>query len=145
MGAAAAQLAHEIKNPLGSIRLGVEMLRQYTTSDEGEKTISLVERGIHHLNKLVVDVTQFSRHRHLDLADTDLRDVINSSIELVMDRVHEKETPLTIDFHAAPIHCKCISPTFSRLQPTWLEFAESACHAVSPSWTDTVCRSVCSC
>jgi signal transduction histidine kinase len=106
VGAAAAQLAHEIKNPLGSIRLGVEMLRQYTTSDEGEKTISLVERGIHHLNKMVVDVTQFSRHRHLDLADTDLREVINSSIELVMDRVHEKETPLTIDFDATPIHGK---------------------------------------
>ncbi|HYX29563.1 MAG TPA: hypothetical protein VE863_13435, partial [Pyrinomonadaceae bacterium] len=30
VGSAAAQLAHEIKNPLGSIRLGVEMLRQYT-------------------------------------------------------------------------------------------------------------------
>jgi signal transduction histidine kinase len=106
VGAAAAQLAHEIKNPLGSIRLGVEMLRQYTTSDEGEKTISLVERGIHHLNKLVVDVTQFSRRRQLDLAETDLREVINSSIELVMDRVHEKETPLTIDFDAAPIRGK---------------------------------------
>jgi signal transduction histidine kinase len=106
VGAAAAQLAHEIKNPLGSIRLGVEMLRQYTTSDEGEKTISLVERGIHHLNKLVVDVTQFSRRRQLDLAETDLCDVINSSIELVMDRVHEKETPLTIDFDAAPIRGK---------------------------------------
>src|SRR5213078_3556261 len=48
VGSAAAQLAHEIKNPLGSIRLGVEMLRQYTTVPEAEKTISLVERGIHH-------------------------------------------------------------------------------------------------
>lgn len=97
VGSAAAQLAHEIKNPLGSIRLGVEMLRQYTTP-EAESTISLVERGIHHLNKLVVDVTQFSRHRHLDRTEVDLRDLINSSVELVMDRVHEKETPLTIDF-----------------------------------------------
>jgi signal transduction histidine kinase len=106
VGAAAAQLAHEIKNPLGSIRLGVEMLRQHTTSHEGEKTISLVERGIHHLNKLVVDVTQFSRRRHLDLADADLGDVINSSIELVMDRVHEKETPLMIDLDEVPIRGK---------------------------------------
>jgi signal transduction histidine kinase len=103
VGSAAAQLAHEIKNPLGSIRLGVEMLRQYTTAPEGEKTISLVERGIHHLNKLVVDVTQFSRQRQLDRSDVDLRDVINSSVELVMDRVHEKETPLTIDFDEEPI------------------------------------------
>jgi signal transduction histidine kinase len=98
VGSAAAQLAHEIKNPLGSIRLGVEMLRQYTSAPEAEKTISLVERGIHHLNKLVVDVTQFSRHRPLDLSDVDLRAVINSSVELVMDRVHEKETPLTVNF-----------------------------------------------
>jgi signal transduction histidine kinase len=98
VGSAAAQLAHEIKNPLGSIRLGVEMLRQYTTAPEAEKTISLVERGIHHLNKLVVDVTQFSRHRQLDLSEVDLRNAINSSVELVMDRVHEKETPLTVNF-----------------------------------------------
>jgi signal transduction histidine kinase len=102
VGSAAAQLAHEIKNPLGSIRLGVEMLRQYTTP-EAESTISLVERGIHHLNKLVVDVMQFSRHRQLDRSEVDLRDVINSSVELVMDRVHEKETPLTIDFDETAI------------------------------------------
>src|SRR3989440_6665795 len=103
VGSAAAQLAHEIKNPLGSIRLGVEMLRQYMASAEAEKTISLVERGIHHLNKLVVDVTQFSRHRQLELSDVDLHEVINSSVELVMDRVHEKETPITIGFDAHQI------------------------------------------
>jgi signal transduction histidine kinase len=98
VGAAAAQLAHEIKNPLGSIRLGVEMLRQYTTSDDAEKTISLVERGIRHLNKLVVDVTQFSRRRELELAPADLQEVIESSIELVADRVRDKETPIKTRF-----------------------------------------------
>ena len=100
VGAAAAQLAHEIKNPLGSIRLGVEMLRQYTPSEEAQKTISLVERGIRHLNKLVVDVTQFSRRRELDKSEADLHEVIDSSIELVMDRVHDKQTPITRDFDA---------------------------------------------
>src|SRR5712692_5513426 len=53
VGEAAAQLAHEIKNPLGSIRLGVEMLREHTVTDDAVKTINLVERGIEHLNKLV--------------------------------------------------------------------------------------------
>lgn len=103
VGAAAAQLAHEIKNPLGSIRLGVEMLRQYTSSDDAERTISLVERGIHHLNKLVVDVTQFSRRRDLDLGPADLREVIESSIELVADRVRDKETPIETKFEESPI------------------------------------------
>lgn len=98
VGSAAAQLAHEIKNPLGSIRLGVEMLRQYTTDPEADKTISLVERGIHHLNKLVVDVTQFSRPRQLEVGETDLHDVINTSVELVADRVRDKATPIKTSF-----------------------------------------------
>ncbi len=104
VGSAAAQLAHEIKNPLGSIRLGVEMLRQYTTDPEADKTISLVERGIHHLNKLVVDVTQFSRPRRLEIGETDLDDVINSSLELVADRLRDKETPIETSFDDQAIH-----------------------------------------
>jgi len=94
VGEAAAQLAHEIKNPLGSIRLGVEMLRDHVVSEDALKTIGLVERGIHHLNKLVVDVTQFSRHRRLDPSEADLHQLIDSSIELVTDRVIEKDTPI---------------------------------------------------
>ncbi len=103
VGSAAAQLAHEIKNPLGSIRLGVEMIRQYTDSEDAEKTITLVERGIHHLNKLVVDVTQFSRPRQLEPAEADLHEVINSSIDLVSDRVRDKETPIEKNFSATTI------------------------------------------
>ena len=94
VGEAAAQLAHEIKNPLGSIRLGVEMLREHATAAEAQRTVTLVERGIHHLNKLVVDVTQFSRRRELDRAATDLHETIDSSIDLVRDRIQEKETPI---------------------------------------------------
>ena len=104
VGSAAAQLAHEIKNPLGSIRLGVEMLREYTSSDEAERTISLVERGIHHLNKLVVDVTQFSRRRELEVSDAELHEVIDSSLELVADRVRDKETPIIRNFDPRDIH-----------------------------------------
>src|SRR6266550_408185 len=103
VGEAAAQLAHEIKNPLGSIRLGIEMLREYMVTDDALKTMGLVERGIQHLNKLVVDVTQFSRRRELDAAEFDLHELINSSLDLVADRVQEKETPVEKDFAAQPI------------------------------------------
>ena len=95
VGEAAAQLAHEIKNPLGSIRLGVEMLREYAVSDDAVKTITLVERGIHHLNKLVVDVTQFSRRRQLERSEVDLQELLDSSIELVEDRVRKRKRRLS--------------------------------------------------
>lgn len=106
VGEAAAQLAHEIKNPLGSIRLGIEMLREYMVTEDALKTMGLVERGIHHLNKLVVDVTQFSRRREMDIADFDLHELIDLSLELIADRIREKETVIEKDFAAATIRGK---------------------------------------
>lgn len=94
VGQATAQVAHEIRNPLGSIRLGVSMLRDSVNDQEGLNTIELVERGIKHLNKLVVDVAQFSRRKALEQASVDLNQLINHSLELVADKIKEKETPI---------------------------------------------------
>ena len=94
VGQATAQVAHEIRNPLGSIRLGVSMLRDSVSDAEGLNTIDLVERGIKHLNKLVVDVAQFSRRKALEQTDVNLNELINRSLELVADKVKEKNTPI---------------------------------------------------
>lgn len=100
MGQAVAQVAHEIKNPLGSIRLGVSMLRDTSPDEESQSTIDLVERGIHHLNKLVMDVTQFSRQRPLELQEVELHALIDSSLELITDLIQEKNTPVEKHFSA---------------------------------------------
>jgi signal transduction histidine kinase len=94
VGQAAAQVAHEIKNPLGSIRLGVSMLRDSMRDHEGLNTIDLVERGIDHLNKLVVDVTQFSAQRLLNRSEVNLQGLLDESLELIADRLREKRTPV---------------------------------------------------
>jgi len=94
VGQATAQVAHEIRNPLGSIRLGVAMLRDNVTDEEGLNTIELVERGIKHLNKLVVDVAQFSRRKALEQANVDLHELLGRSLELVADKIREKDTPI---------------------------------------------------
>ena len=94
VGQATAQVAHEIRNPLGSIRLGVSMLRDSVNDAEALNTIELVERGIKHLNKLVVDVTQFSRQKELERSSVDLHESLERSIDLVADKVREKNTAL---------------------------------------------------
>jgi signal transduction histidine kinase len=103
MGQAVAQVAHEIRNPLGSIRLGVSMLRDTSTDAESQTTIDLVERGINHLNKLVIDVTQFSRQRPLELSEVDLHALVDSSLELIVDLIQEKRTPIERHFNNEPL------------------------------------------
>ena len=94
VGQAAAQVAHEIKNPLGSIRLGVAMLRDMTQPGEAHETIDLVERGIDHLNKLTVDVTHFSREKELSLERTNLHQLLDASLELVAEQIQAKRAPV---------------------------------------------------
>jgi signal transduction histidine kinase len=98
VGQATAQVAHEIRNPLGSIRLGVSMLRDSVNDRDALNTIELVERGIKHLNKLVVDVTQFSRQKELERSHVDLHELINMSLDLVSESVKEKRTPVEKTF-----------------------------------------------
>jgi signal transduction histidine kinase len=94
VGQATTQVAHEIRNPLGSIRLGVSMLRDSVNDQEALNTIELVERGIKHLNKLVVDVTQYSRQKELEQSAVDLHDSLERSIDLVSDKVLEKNVSI---------------------------------------------------
>jgi len=98
VGQATTQVAHEIRNPLGSIRLGVSMLRDSVSDKDALNTIELVERGIKHLNKLVVDVTQFSRQKALERTRVDLHDSLERSIDLVSERIRDKNATVESKF-----------------------------------------------
>lgn len=98
VGQATTQVAHEIRNPLGSIRLGVSMLRDSVTDEDALNTIELVERGIKHLNKLVVDVTQFSRQKELERSSVDLHESLERSLDLVSERIQEKNATVEKEF-----------------------------------------------
>ncbi|HZI18937.1 MAG TPA: ATP-binding protein [Pyrinomonadaceae bacterium] len=103
VGKAAAQVAHEIKNPLGSIRLGVALLRDMIGGKEAATTIDLVERGINHLNKITLDVTQFSRRRQLSPVEVDLNALIDESLDLISDRIAERHVGVERRYADAPL------------------------------------------
>jgi signal transduction histidine kinase len=64
LGRLAAGLAHEIRNPLGSISGSIEMLRESPElSDEDKQLCDIVRRETDRLNRLVTDMMDLARPR----------------------------------------------------------------------------------
>lgn len=64
LGRIAAGLAHEIRNPLGSISGSVEMLRESPALSEEDKLLcGIIQRESHRLNDLVTDMMDLAKPR----------------------------------------------------------------------------------
>lgn len=57
----AADVAHEIKNPLTSLRSAVETMRYAKTDDQRERLIQVIENDVGRLDRLVTDISNASR------------------------------------------------------------------------------------
>jgi two-component system sensor histidine kinase ChvG len=57
----AADVAHEIKNPLASLRSAVGTLRRTTRDDQRERLMDVIEHDVRRLDRLVSDISNASR------------------------------------------------------------------------------------
>ena len=79
-----SSLAHEIKNPLASIRSSVEQLARSSRSNPDEKFLAnLIVRESDRLSRLLSEFLDFSRVRVTECRPMDLHDVAEAAIRLV--------------------------------------------------------------
>ncbi|HSL83009.1 MAG TPA: ATP-binding protein [Thermoanaerobaculia bacterium] len=108
----AAGMVHELKNPLHSLSLHVELLRQVLSEppERATRSLEVLAREIRRLDRLVEDFRRFSRPEDLEVRPLDVRDLVSEVTELVGPdaaaqgieiRVQVPEVPLQIDGDAA--------------------------------------------
>lgn len=79
-----ASLAHEIKNPLASIRSSVEQLSRSTRANPDEKFLaSVIVRESDRLSRLLSEFLDFSRVRVTEYRPLDLQEVARAAVRLV--------------------------------------------------------------
>lgn len=79
-----ASLAHEIRNPLASIRSAVEQLAQAPRATDDERVLgALIVRESDRLSRLLAEFLDFARTNVTRLAPVDLRDVAHAAARLV--------------------------------------------------------------
>lgn len=83
LGRLAAGLAHEIRNPLGSIAGSIQLLRDSPAlNDEDRQLCEIVQREAARLNDLVTDMMDLSRPRVPSLTQVDAAAVVRDVVEL---------------------------------------------------------------
>jgi len=101
VAALSASLAHEIRNPLASIRSSVEQLARSKHADEDEWILAgLIVRESDRLSRLLSEFLDFARVRATHLVPLDLHAVVVAVVRLV--RAHpdcRPDTSIVIDGH----------------------------------------------
>ena len=84
VGRMAASVAHEIKNPLASIKGAVEILKDKATSDsDKEEFASIVSKEIKRIDRTIGEFLEFARPRETKLERLNLSEVLRGSMKQI--------------------------------------------------------------
>ena len=107
VGHLALGLAHEIRNPLSSIQMNMQMIRKrIDPSGVLSENFSIVDGEIQRLNHLLNDVLDFARPRPLRLQSVELGEVVKRLLSLMSQRLAERGIRVAT-FVEAPLCLVC--------------------------------------
>lgn len=82
IGELAASMAHDLKNPLGTIRTGVDILKRNVESNsEIDNVIHRMDRAVSRMSHQVEDVLNYVKKTPLSVKPIQIKSVINATIE----------------------------------------------------------------
>lgn len=86
IGQLAAKMAHEVRNPLSSIKGAAQLMRQEAGDNPAvQEFIGIIIDEVNALSGLTTDLLDFARPMRLDVRATDLRDLIRSTCGLMQN------------------------------------------------------------
>jgi two-component system, NtrC family, nitrogen regulation sensor histidine kinase GlnL len=92
IGQMTAQIAHEIKNPLGSIRFAAEVLKRQPEGNSCDlETVAVIERSVDHLATVVAELSDYARPKELQKSPLDLNQLLDEIVPMVADRLAAKD------------------------------------------------------
>jgi two-component system sensor histidine kinase ChvG len=103
----AADVAHEIKNPLTSLRCAVDTMRTTTREDQRARLLEVIEHDVRRLDRLVSDISRASRLDsdlvREDQARFDLLETLRNLGQSLEAQAVKKEVAFITDFPDQPI------------------------------------------
>lgn len=90
VGRLAAGVAHEVKNPLTIIRLGVDYLSKQFSQEGNEEVLNDVRGAIDRAEHVIGDLLDFSKQKPFTPHPTDINQVIDKAIHLIKHEIKRR-------------------------------------------------------
>jgi two-component system, NtrC family, sensor kinase len=104
LGTIAAGVAHEIRNPLASIRTFAQLLPDKINDPEFKDEFSkLVLKDVDRITKVIESMLAFARPAQITIAEHSANELVEEAVLLVQSRLKSKRIELTKQFHEQPV------------------------------------------
>jgi two-component system, NtrC family, sensor histidine kinase HydH len=96
MGRLAAGVAHEIRNPLSSIKgFAIYFKERYKEVPEDQKTAEIMVQEVERLNRVIGQLLEFARPMKLNRKKASLHEVITYSLKMIQSQAQDKGVAIT--------------------------------------------------
>jgi signal transduction histidine kinase len=104
IGTMAAGMAHEIKNPLVSIKTFTQLLLNRYHDEDFRQTFSdVVPNEVERIDTIVSQLLDFARPRPTRFDDHDIREVVAKVLRLVENQARKKDVELVVEMPDEPL------------------------------------------
>jgi two-component system sensor histidine kinase ChvG len=102
----AADVAHELKNPLTSLRSAVETIEYARTPEQRERLVAIVKDDVKRLDRLISDISDASRLdaelARSEAGPVDMRQLLQTFVELANETRREGQPQVLLDVEPLP-------------------------------------------
>ncbi len=104
---AAKEVAHDLRNPLSTLRLGLELVEDGISSKHDNSTKNFLEASLRSIDRLTVITNQLTLSEKIDQKQerifTDLKQVVNDVVSI--ERIAAKRKRLSIEVESPDVEC----------------------------------------
>jgi len=136
IGTLSAGMAHEIKNPLVTIKTFTQLLPDQYKDEEFRQTFfNLVGQEVKRIDTIVNRLLNFARPATATLVPLSLHDVVDGSLQLIAQQL--TQNGITLERHLDAVRHR-ISADANQLNQAFINFLLNAVHAMKDGGTLTV-------
>ncbi len=128
IGRISAGIAHEIRNPLTSVKLNIQKVMESENLDDGVKEhLDISQEGIGHIENFIKELLNFTRVSELHLDHFSIGEIIDESIKMIRGTLRLKKVQLEKNIKG---NLPRVLVDGDKLRQVFLNILHNACEAV---------------